>query len=64
MAAAVHDINLAAEFGDWVWLLNDGGLHASGRAEEVLTAQVLSKFTGSLSPRLLLQMEAGLWRAV
>ena len=65
VAAAVHDINLAAEFGDWVWLLNDGGLHASGRAEEVLTAQVLSKVYGvSFAPLAPADGGRPLWRAV
>ena len=65
VAAAVHDINLAAEFADWVWLLNDGDLHASGRAEEVLTAKILSKVYGvSFAPVSPAGGGRPLWRAV
>ncbi len=46
VAAAVHDINLAAEFGDWVWMLHEGALAASGRVEEVLTEETLSGVYG------------------
>ena len=44
--AAVHDINLAAEFGDGVWLLKDGRLAASGSLEDTLTEGVLSGVYG------------------
>lgn len=42
VAAAVHDINLAAEFGDFVWMLKDGRLVAAGTVEETLTGETLS----------------------
>lgn len=63
--AAVHDINLAAAFGDFVWLLDGGGIAASGRAEEVLTEEILTRVYGvSFVP---LKSEEGgrvMWRAV
>jgi iron complex transport system ATP-binding protein len=43
VVAAVHDINLAAEFGDRVWILKDGALVASGTVEGTLTKDILSE---------------------
>lgn len=67
VAAAVHDINLAAEFGDCVWLLGQYGLAASGRVKDVLTAEVLSSVYGvAFAPlgRGAGEGERVLWRAV
>ena len=67
VAAAVHDINLAAEFGDCVWLLGGDGLAASGRVKDVLTGEVLSSVYGvSFAPlwRGAGEGERVLWRAV
>jgi iron complex transport system ATP-binding protein len=67
VAAAVHDINLAAEFGDCVWLLGGDGLAASGRVKDVLTGEVLSSVYGvSFAPlgRGGGEGERVLWRAV
>ena len=36
-----HDINLAAEFADYVMLLKEGGVVASGPATEVLSSELL-----------------------
>ncbi len=49
VAAAVHDINLAAEFGDCVWILGENGLAASGRVKDVLTGRCFPRCTASLS---------------
>jgi len=38
-----HDINLAAEFSDQVFLMKDGKTVASGRPEEVLTPELLKE---------------------
>jgi len=67
VAAAVHDINLAAEFGDCVWILGENGLAASGRVKDVLTGEVLSSVYGvSFAPlwRGAGEGERVLWRAV
>lgn len=66
VVATVHDINLAAEFGDFVWILDKGRLAASGPGGEVLTEEVLSSVYSV--PFVPLRREEGggpvLWRAV
>jgi iron complex transport system ATP-binding protein len=52
--AVVHDLSLAAEYADNVLLLNNGVVDAFGTAEEVISAQNMSrcfnmKMTGSLN---------------
>ena len=64
--AAVHDINLAAEFGDFVWILDKGCLAASGPVGEVLTGDLLSSvYAVSFAPLKRADGEGPvLWRAV
>jgi iron complex transport system ATP-binding protein len=67
VAAAGSRNNLAAEFGDCVWLLGGDGLAASGRVKDVLTGEVLSSVYGvSFAPlgRGAGEGERVLWRAV
>ena len=48
-AAAVvvtHDVNLAAEFSDWVMLLKAGRVVAAGPPRDVLTAPGLAEVFG------------------
>jgi iron complex transport system ATP-binding protein len=52
VAAALHDLNLAAQFADRVALLSGGRLHALGPPREVLTAERLSEVYG-VSVRIL-----------
>ncbi|MGE5235677.1 MAG: ABC transporter ATP-binding protein [Acidobacteriota bacterium] len=40
VVAVLHDWNLAARLADRVAVLGDGAIHAQGRAEEVLTAEM------------------------
>ncbi|MFC1543865.1 ABC transporter ATP-binding protein [Gemmatimonadota bacterium] len=40
---ALHDLNLAAEYCDRIYLLRDGSLHASGPTDEVLTYRNLTE---------------------
>jgi iron complex transport system ATP-binding protein len=44
--AVLHDLNLAAEYCDHLLLLSEGKVAASGLAEEVLSAENLSKVYG------------------
>jgi iron complex transport system ATP-binding protein len=41
-----HDLNLAAEFGDTVVMLDRGRVHAAGRPEEVLTLSNINEVFG------------------
>lgn len=48
-AAAIvitHDLNLAAEFGDEIMLLKDGGVFAKGKPADVLTAENIDAVYG------------------
>ena len=39
--AALHDLNLAAEYCDWIYVLDAGVVVASGTGDEVLTADMI-----------------------
>jgi len=47
VAAAAHDINLAAEFGSFVWIMKEGRLAAAGKTGDVLKGDILSSVYGS-----------------
>ncbi len=47
VAASAHDINLAAEFGSFVWIMKEGRLAAAGKTGDVLKGDVLSSVYGS-----------------
>ena len=38
-----HDLNLAWQFSDWIWLLKSGSLLAEGEPEQIMTESLLSK---------------------
>lgn len=40
---ALHDLNLAAAFCDWVVVLHDGAVVAAGAPEEVLTTELIAE---------------------
>ncbi|MBK1787638.1 ABC transporter ATP-binding protein [Prauserella cavernicola] len=42
----LHDLNLAARYADYLIALADGGLHAAGSAEDVLTADTVRTVFG------------------
>ncbi len=41
VVAVIHDLNLAAQYGDRLLLLNDGNIVADGHPEAVLTAETI-----------------------
>ncbi len=43
VVAVVHDLHVAAEFADEAWLMQEGRLIEAGAAQEVLTAENLSR---------------------
>jgi iron complex transport system ATP-binding protein len=43
IVGVVHDLNLAARFGDQISLLNEGKILAHGSASEVLTKENIRK---------------------
>jgi len=45
--AALHDLNLAAQYCDWLVMLNGGTVYAEGTPQEVLTAQNIKKAYGA-----------------
>jgi iron complex transport system ATP-binding protein len=44
---ALHDLNLAAQYCDWLVMLNGGRAHAEGVPQDVLTAQNIKKAYGA-----------------
>jgi iron complex transport system ATP-binding protein len=56
--AAVHDLNLAATYCDWLVLLDRGRVVASGPPEEVLTPELIA-LTYGVSARILRHPEDG-----
>jgi len=44
--AALHDLNLAAQYCDWLVMLNGGQIHAEGVAQDVLTTQNVKEVYG------------------
>jgi iron complex transport system ATP-binding protein len=36
---SIHDLNLAARYADWVIMINQGGIYAAGKPNEVFTAE-------------------------
>lgn len=41
--AAIHDMNLATMYCDYIIVMNDGGVVASGKTKEVLTKEMIKK---------------------
>ncbi len=45
--AALHDLNLAAQYCDWLVMLNGGGIYTEGTPSNVLTAQNIKEVYGA-----------------
>jgi iron complex transport system ATP-binding protein len=45
--AALHDLNLAAQYCDWLVMLNGGGIYTEGVPQDVLTSQNIKKVYGA-----------------
>ncbi len=45
--AALHDLNLAAQYCDWLVMLNGGQIYTRGTPQDVLTAQNIKKVYGA-----------------
>ena len=45
--AALHDLNLAAQYCDRLFLINEGGIHAEGTPSEVITARNIKEVYGA-----------------
>jgi len=45
--AVLHDLNLSAQYCDWMMLLRDGRIHAAGSPEETLTADNVREVYGA-----------------
>jgi iron complex transport system ATP-binding protein len=45
--AALHDLNLASQYCDWLVLINNGRIHAQGTPEEVITAANIKEVYGA-----------------
>ena len=45
--AALHDLNLAAQYCDWLVMLNGGQIHAEGTPQDVLSAENIRKAYGA-----------------
>jgi iron complex transport system ATP-binding protein len=45
--AALHDLNLAAQYCDRLFLINEGGIHAEGTPAEVITDQNIRQVYGA-----------------
>ena len=45
--AALHDLNLAAQYCDWLVMLNGGGTFTEGIPQDVLTAQNIKEVYGA-----------------
>ncbi len=45
--AALHDLNLAAQYCDWLVMLNKGGIYTEGTAQDVLTVQNIKSVYGT-----------------
>lgn len=44
---ALHDLNLAAQYCDWMVMLNKGKIHAQGTPADILTAQNIKEVYGA-----------------
>jgi iron complex transport system ATP-binding protein len=44
---ALHDLNLAAQYCDWMVMLNGGRVHAEGTPSEILTATTIKEVYGA-----------------
>ena len=44
--AALHDLNLAAQYCDWLVMLNGGSVYTEGKPQDVLTAQNIKEVYG------------------
>ena len=47
MLAAVHDLNLAAQYCDRLFLINEGHIHAEGTPTEVITDKNIKQVYGA-----------------
>jgi len=45
--AALHDLNLAAQYCDWLVMLNGGRTYAEGIPQDVLTAENIKEAYGA-----------------
>jgi iron complex transport system ATP-binding protein len=54
IVGVVHDLNIAARFGDFIFLLNDGKVLANGKPQEVLTVGNIQE-SFKITPKLLPQ---------
>jgi iron complex transport system ATP-binding protein len=45
--AALHDLNLAAQYCDWLIMLNGGGIYTEGIPQDVLTSQNIKRVYGA-----------------
>ena len=45
--AALHDLNLAAQYCDWLVMLNGGSVYTEGKPQDVLTAQNIKEVYGA-----------------
>ena len=45
--AALHDLNLAAQYCDWLVMLNGGGIYTEGVPQDVLTSQNIKRVYGA-----------------
>ena len=45
--AALHDLNLAAQYCDWLIMLNGGQIHAEGIPKDVLTVENIKRAYGA-----------------
>lgn len=50
--AALHDLNLALQYCDWVYVLSDGEIHASGDPRDVLTESLIEQVYGVQAKRI------------
>ncbi|HUV46196.1 MAG TPA: ABC transporter ATP-binding protein, partial [Dehalococcoidia bacterium] len=44
---ALHDLNLAAQYCDWMVMLNSGNVYAEGTPSDILTVQNIKKVYGA-----------------
>ena len=48
---ALHDLSLAAQFADRIWMMHEGKIIASGTPEEALNAENLKRIFGIKLPK-------------
>ena len=47
VAVVLHDLNVAARFCDWLYLMKEGKIHSSGIPEDVLKPEILESVYGT-----------------